>query len=110
MAAVSAVAVAVVPAGWARWRAVHEVAVLPACAVVVPAAPVVVRTPVAAECECDDRDADARAVVGDVDALAFVFLFQVGAGDPAAVRAGDDVAPFPAVDAALHGYFDAGGQ
>src|SRR5512146_3550724 len=91
-------------------RTVARMHVTPVLAVAVPRTVVIVVVPVAAEHERNDRDADLHAVGGHEDAAALVFFLQIVRGNPAAVHAGRDVAPRPAVDAALDADRRAGAQ
>src|SRR5512135_3219511 len=91
-------------------RAVVRMHVTPVLTTAVPGTVVVVAVPIVAEHERDDRDADLDAVGGDQHAAALVFFLQVVRGNPAAVLADDDVAPRPAVYAALDADRRAGAQ
>ena len=84
--------------------------VAPIVATAVPRSIAVVIVPVGCNRKGDDRYADARAVGVDVDAPIVVGVLQIFARDPAAIGAGDDVAPVVIVDAALYRNGAAGRQ
>src|SRR5581483_11701650 len=87
---------------WARRRMMFGNMAYEARAFGEPRPIVVVRTPVRVEREAHDGDADARTGFDDEYGLVVVFLFEEGAGYPAAIGIDGDVAPRIAVDATMN--------
>src|SRR5690348_1908553 len=95
-----------------RWRsgAALDATVIPVVAIAVERAAAIVVVPVGSDREADDRDADLRTVSRQQYRLVLIFVFDVVAGHPAAISVDDHIAPFPAIGAALHIHFGAGGN
>src|SRR6476620_6641223 len=82
-------------------RLVVRCYVTPAIAIVIPGAAAIVVVPIRAERERDDGYADLHSVAGHQDALPLIFLLKEISGDPTTIVPRCDIAPRPAVDAAL---------
>src|SRR6185437_5763521 len=83
------------------WRTPHDGALVPVIATAVEGTAAVIAVPVRSYAERDNGYADTRAIHRQKHWLVLIFVFDVIAGDPAAVAVGDHVTPFPARGAAL---------
>jgi hypothetical protein len=88
----------------------HVRAAIPVIALTIEGTVGVVIAPIRTDHEAHDRQADARTVVFYVDGLVLIQVLQVARGDPAAVRANDDIAPFVTLYASLDIDADTGGN